>query len=174
MFRGRSSVIIHQPVEVVFALLPYIGTNPGATFTSVQQVPEGSIGIGTRFYHEAGGAGGIYIATEVTEYDPSRKITLQQDVSGCLRACATGRYSLEPVADGTKVTLIAEMKGTGWFWPILEFFRLPGMTAFALKDNLARLKDQIESQALLPGSYHISGPLPAFNTSQFPAEKEEG
>jgi hypothetical protein len=173
MFRGRSSVIIHQPVEVVFAILPFIGTNPGARFTSIQQIPEGSIGIGTRFSHEAGGTGGISIVTEITEYEPNQRITLQQDVAGCLRAKAIGRYSLEPAADGTIVTLVAEMKATGWFWPVLEFFRLPGMTALALKTNLNKLKERIEAQALLPGGYHISGPLPAFNARQLPPEEGE-
>jgi len=145
MSQVRVSLVIDRPIDEVFAFLSDMENNVKwrASQVDVLKTSPGSIRVGTT-YRMVNRIFGRRLETEaeVVEYDPPRKCAIK-DRSGRLPLKAQRIF--EPVATGTRVTLILDAEPRGLLRVVEPFFRSLGTRR--LKKDVARAKDLIESRA---------------------------
>ena len=145
MLKIEKSVVINRPIEEVFAFVSDIEklSQWMSELVEAQQTSEGSVGVGTTISAVAKPLGRrAESIQEVVEYEPNSKFALKS-VSGPV--ASEDKYTFESVADGTKVTRVAEAETTG-------FFKLAEPLAARMmrrqfETNFANLKDLLEAQA---------------------------
>lgn len=145
MVKVEGTVVINRPIEEVFAFL----TNPDNSslwqgmVLEAKQTSEGPVGVGTMGQVVGQFLGRRMESTwEVTEFELNRKATLKT-TSGPIPYMNSA--TLEPVEEGTKVTLVAEYEVGGYFKlaePILA-----RMAQRQAETDYANLKDLVEAQA---------------------------
>ena len=145
MVKVEGTVVINRPIEEVFAFL----TNPDNSslwqgmVLEAKQTSEGPVGVGTTGQVVGQFLGRRMESTwEVTEFELNRKATLKT-TSGPIPYMNSA--TLEPVEEGTKVTLVAEYEVGGYFKlaePILA-----RMAQRQAETDYANLKDLVEAQA---------------------------
>ncbi len=143
MIKINLSVVIHRPVEVVFAYSNDISHraewNPGLIEVSA---PEGPLHVGSRIREVFKFLGRrIESAFEVVEYEPNRRLTFRT-VAGPIPM--TGTQTYESVDGATKLTVSGEGEVGGFFKladPIVaQMLRRQSQTA------LENLRDLLEAQ----------------------------
>lgn len=144
MIKINASVVIHRPVEDVFAYANDISHwaewNPGLTEVSA---PEGPIQAGARIREVFRFLGRrIESSFEVVDYEPNRRVTYRT-VAGPIPMAGTQTY--EPVDGGTKLTISGEGEAGGFFK--LAERVVAQMTRRQFQTGLDNLKDLLEAQA---------------------------
>jgi uncharacterized protein YndB with AHSA1/START domain len=137
------SVVIHRPVEEVFAysndISHWAEWNPGLIEASAS---EGPLQAGTRIREVFKFLGRRIESTfELVEYAPNRKVTYRT-VAGPIPM--TGTQTYEPVDGGTKLTVSGEGEAGGFFKlaePVVA-----GMTRRQFQTGLENLKDLLEAR----------------------------
>lgn len=145
MVKVEGTVVINRPIEEVFAFL----TNPDNSslwqgmVLEAKQTSEGPVGVGTTGQVVGQFLGRRMESTwEVTEFELNRKATLKT-TSGPIPYMNSA--TLEPVEEGTKVTLVAEYE-VGGFFKLAEPI-LARMAQRQAETDYANLKDLVEAQA---------------------------
>ena len=197
MFRAQGSIIVHRPVEEVFALLPYAATdnmqgsslsklmaiadqlkerNPSSTYTFPikTHTPDGKIEKGSIFQIQVQTTTSEGIITyKVIEIEPDRKLTLEYTedrLVGVSIIC----YELESVTVGTRLTMTREIEKQGCYPLFLRLINAtPGMKGISASMHLRSLKHMLEQGKLLEPGHRASGPLPALDEGQLPTEAPE-
>ena len=145
--KSRVSTLIHRPLDEVFrfvANLEKLSGWQGSTAQMTQLTP-GPMQVGVQLRRIAQGPGGRFESTgEVIEYEPNRQWGYKTTSSAYDWVM---RFHLEPVGDDTRLTLEVGGDAKGFF----ALFNLVGplvvwATEKGLKDDLARLKNVLESQ----------------------------
>ncbi len=147
MIKVNLSVVIHRPVEEVFAYANDISHwaewNPGLIEVSA---PEGPIHVGSRIREVFKFLGRRIESTfEVVEYQPNRQVTYRT-VAGPIPM--TGTQTYEPVEGATKLTMIGEGEAGGFFKlaePVVA-----QMTRRQFQASLDNLKDLLEAHVPAP------------------------
>lgn len=133
-----SEIIDRNPQEVWDFLTDWSRASewmPG--IESMRQEPPGERGVGVQLVF---GARGAERASEVTAWDPPKLLTLRSTQGG---VTADYVYRLEAAGAGTRLTLDADCRTTGFLWglarPLISF-------AMARSDRVqpARLKQALE------------------------------
>jgi uncharacterized protein YndB with AHSA1/START domain len=143
MIKFNLSVVIHRPIEDVFAyandLSHWPEWNPGLIEASA---PEGPFHAGTRIREVFRFLGRRIESTfEVVEYEPNRQVTYRT-VAGPIPM--TGTQTYEPVDGATKLTVTGEGEAGGFFKlaePVVA-----QMTRRQFQTGLDNLKDLLEAQ----------------------------
>ncbi len=143
MIKIELSVVIHRPIEEVFAYTNDVSHwaewNPGLIEASA---PEGPLHVGTRIREVFKFLGRRIESTfELVEYEPNRQVTYRT-VAGPIPM--TGTQTYEAVDGGTKLTVSGEGEAGG-------FFKLaePVVAQMVRRQNqtgLDNLKDLLEAQ----------------------------
>jgi len=146
MLKIETSIVINRPVEEVFAVLSNVENNSkwSSAFLEAKQTSAGPIGVGTtwRVVQKALGQR-IEGEVEVTEYEPNQKWA-QKSKSGPFPVEVWQTY--EPVAGGTRVSIVLEAEPGGFFKlaePLLK-----AMLKRNIENDLANLKDLMDAHAL--------------------------
>ena len=111
--RYRNSVVIRNSVPEVFALLTDIDRFPQwiAELETAEKTSEGPLGVGATWAGVASFMGRrLESDHEITSFEPERKFgyrTTTSPVPGRLE------YTLEPVPEGTRITIVAEVEPRG-------------------------------------------------------------
>jgi len=145
MARAEASVVINRPVDEVFAYVDDIGNASQwqSYVLEVEQTSEGPKGVGTTERGVMQFLGRrIEWAAEITEHEPNRRIKDKITAGPML---VEHSITLEPVEDGTRLTLVAEGE-TGGFFRLAEPI-VARMFQRDVEANLANLKDILEAQA---------------------------
>jgi len=142
MIKVAVSLVINRPVDEVFAFLGDLENNMRwrSSQVEVRKTSKGPIAVGTT-YRMVNSVLGRRIEGEgvVTEYEPNRKYT-SVSRSGYLPLKAQRVF--EPVAGGTRVTLILQAEPAGFFkiaQPLLAT-----MARRRIESDAANLKDLME------------------------------
>lgn len=146
MARVEASALIKRPVEAVFEFV----TNPEndslwqtGGVGDFEQTPEGPIRLGTTQKGVSQFLGQrAEWTTEVTEYEPNRKVTY--DLAwGPIRAEQSAIF--EPVEGGTRFTLVTEGE-VGGFFKVAEPVAIRVIRR-DIEASVANLKDILEAEA---------------------------
>lgn len=115
MIKVEKSIIIHRPIEEVFA---YVGDQTNAPqwqpgLLEVRRTTDGPLGVGTQhtFVRKFMGRK-MEASSEYVTYEPNKRITFRT-TSGPVALKAS--YLVEPTADGTRLTSQIEMQAAGLF-----------------------------------------------------------
>ena len=115
MIRIETIVVINRPIDEVFEFVSDVGNNPlwQSSVIEGRQTSAGPLAVGTTIITTSRYLG-LRIKSEwvVVEYEPNKKY-VAKSISG--RGQAKGSWSFKPVADGTRVNLVAEMGLSGLF-----------------------------------------------------------
>jgi len=143
----RKSIVIQRPIEEVFAFLTDQSKlqlwQTGLVDSGL--ISDGQMGVGAEYRTTFEARGRRFVISGVvTEYETNRKYSFEAR-SGPFPL--SGGFSLDPVSQGTRVTLVSELKRGG-------FSRLVGplidsMMGAQLEGNLGRLKEALEADAQL-------------------------
>lgn len=147
MIKVNLSVVIHRPVEDVFAYSNdtshWPEWNPGLVEVTA---PEGPLQAGTRIREVFKFLGRRIESTfEVVEYEPNRQVTFRT-VAGPIPM--TGTQTYEPVDGGTRLTISGEGEAGGFFKlaePVVA-----QMTRRQFQTSIDNLKDLLEAQIPAP------------------------
>jgi uncharacterized membrane protein len=115
MIKIENSVQINRPVEEVFTFVTNIEnlTLWAGPVTEAKQTSEGPIGVGTTQIQSAQFLGRQMETTqEVTEYELNKKLSTKS-ASGPLPLEI--HYTFEPIGEGTKITIEANLDAGGFF-----------------------------------------------------------
>jgi uncharacterized protein YndB with AHSA1/START domain len=145
MINETASIVIHRPVERVFAFMsqPKNRLRYDPKLLDVRQTPEGPLRLGTQIVEVRSMMGRRgEMVTEVSELEPNQKIgyrTLQKDPMS-----AIGAYQFQSVAEGTRLTLNFALNPRG----ILKFITpfLAGGLKRDIAAGLENIKTVLESQ----------------------------
>ena len=112
MPQASNEIVIERPPSEVFAFLANPGNDPQWRRGVVELRHESGEHVGARYAQKVSGPGGRQISAdiEITEYEPDRLIAFRT-TTGPVRP--SGRYTLTPEGDGTRVRfeLEAQVKG---------------------------------------------------------------
>jgi uncharacterized membrane protein len=143
MTQIERSIVIDRPIDEVWGFV-HDTTKDALWQTTLREsevLTDGPMGVGTRVREVRQFlAVRVEMAWEVTEYEPSRKSSIQ-GVSGPVPL--SGSYLLEPVSGGTKFTVTGELNAHGLFKLAEPVFAR--MTARELEANLGHLNDLLEA-----------------------------
>jgi uncharacterized protein YndB with AHSA1/START domain len=146
MARFEVSTTIKRPVEDVFAVLSDFSN--GSKWSSGQAEPavktsDGPIGVGTT-WHDVGKIIGRRFESDIefTEFEPDRKIVFTITKPFPMTATVT----LEPVADGTRVSQTIQAE-PGGFFKLAEPLVVT-MSKRQLQNDLDTLRDLMDANAL--------------------------
>ncbi len=113
MIRIETRVVIDRPIEEVFEFVSDVENNPlwQSSVIKGRQTSPGPLGVGTTIITISRYLG-LRIKTDwtVVEYEPNKNY-VAKSISG--RGQAKGAWAFEPMANGTCVTLVAEMGFSG-------------------------------------------------------------
>ncbi len=147
MITVEESILIDRPPEQVFARLASFGNRASWTVEVLEetQSPPGAIHIGTRVtqvYNIFGGR--VRITSQITELEPDRKLTLRSTPETLPSLQWT--YLLEPVVDGTRLTIFVQIDLRGaiilsLLRPLVAWRRRTGV-----RKRLQNLKRVMESR----------------------------
>lgn len=143
MARAEASVVINRSLDEVFAYVDDIGNASQwqSYVLESEQTSEGPKGVGTTERGVMQFLGRrIEWTSEITEHELNRKIREKVTAGPML---VEHSITLEPVEDGTRLTLVAEGE-TGGFFRLAE----PIVVRMFQRDveaNLANLKDILEA-----------------------------
>jgi uncharacterized protein YndB with AHSA1/START domain len=149
MANADVSVTIGRPVDDVFAVLtdPTLAPRWAANAIKGELLTPGPPGVGSRRRAVVKGflGGTMESVMEVTELDPNRMLALRL-VSASWGGSGRTRYTLTPVAGGTRVDWRWEMEPGG----VMKPFSRPLMAIFqrAFQRDVNNLKAMMESNAL--------------------------
>ncbi len=146
MAKLEISIVINRPIEEVFAVLgnPENGPRWSSSSSEVMITSDGPIGVGTTYRSVRTALGQrIESETEVTEYEPNRKIATKS-ISGPFPM--ESLVTFERLEGGTRVTgtLMGE---PGGFFKLAEPVLVSTMKR-QLEGDLANLKKLMEADAL--------------------------
>ncbi len=144
MIRIETIVVINRPIDEIFEFVSDVGNNPlwQSSVIEGRQTSAGPLGVGTTIITISRYLG-LRIKSDwmVVEYEPNKKY-VAKSLSG--RGQAKGTWAFEPVANGTRVDLVAEM-GLSGLLRIVE----PMLKIIAQRETdkeFAALKELLESQ----------------------------
>ena len=144
MVNVEVSTVINRPIDEVFAFVANFENHPKweTNFQSVKLLTSSPTGVGTSYQCELKLPGQSATSKfEITEYEVNRKISFEGEAAG--PAKPKGSFLLEPVAGGTKLTLLPRPEFRGLF-RLLE----PMMAGYVRKQNeehLSNLKRLLET-----------------------------
>lgn len=105
MAQFSETIVVEAAQAEVWRLLADIGSigvwNPGVI--SSYQLGEEPVTLGSRRYCDLGGRD--YLAESVAEFEPERRITMRIDQTNLPFSEAVIRFTLEPLAERTRVTV---------------------------------------------------------------------
>jgi hypothetical protein len=145
MTKIERSIVIGRPVDEVWEFIHDIANDRlwQTTLAESEQLTDGPMGVGTRVREVRHFLGlRIELAWEVTEFEPRRTSAIR-GVSGPVPL--SGRYLLEPVEGGTKLTVRGELDAHGLFKLAEPVFAR--ITARELEANLGHLEDLLEAES---------------------------
>jgi len=139
----ERSIVIGRPVDEVWGFVHDI-TNDAlwqTTLAESEQLTDGPMGVGTRVREVRHFLGlRIELAWEVTEFEPYRTSAVKA-VSGPVPL--SGRYLLESLDAGTRLTVSGELDAHGLFKLAEPVFAR--ITSRELEANLGHLEDLLEA-----------------------------
>jgi uncharacterized membrane protein len=144
MINVNVHAVINRPVEDVFAFVANFENHPKweLNFQKVKLLTSTPIGVGTTYQCELKLPGQSAASKfEITDYEANKKIAFVGEAAG--PATPKGSFLFEPVAGGTKLTLLPRPEFRGFF-KLLE----PMMAGYIRKQNeehLGNLKRLLES-----------------------------
>jgi hypothetical protein len=108
----ENTVTIRRPVAEVFAFLADFENVPAWNYAIVEtrKVSPGPVGVGTTYRQVRSVTSRSEEDFEVTVFEPASRLEVQGQL-GPFRARL--RYTLEPVADGTRLTNAVQLQGPG-------------------------------------------------------------
>lgn len=143
MMELSCSIVINRPVEEVFSYMTDAKnlSNWMSELVEAKQTSEGPVGVGTTISAVANVLGRrIENIQEVTAYEPNGKFAIKA-ISG--PAINEDKFSLESVAEGTKVTRTTKGE-VGGFFRMAEPLVVRMLTR-QFETNFANLKDLLEA-----------------------------
>jgi ligand-binding SRPBCC domain-containing protein len=139
----ESSIVIHRPVEIVFAYvsdpcnLPRWGSEKAVQVTS-----QGPVGLGTTFQRVSALLGmKLEDTMEITAYEANRQFTAK-NISGPFPGEAS--FYVEPAEGGTRLTCTLQAE-PGGFFKLTEGFLL-SQARKLVDNNFQRLKQLLEAE----------------------------
>ena len=145
MARMEASVVISRPVDEVFAYMTDVRNWPQWNSAMLEGEPtsEGPVGVGTTGRGVSQFLGRrVEWASEVTEYEPNRKVELKITMGP---TSMEQSLTFEPVEGATRFTLVGEGE-TGGFFKLAEPV-VNRMSRRQMEGSLANLKDILEAGA---------------------------
>jgi uncharacterized membrane protein len=145
MIKVETSIIIHCPIEEVFAYVSDFRNTAQwqSGVVDVRQTSEGPVGKGTQLIFVRTFLGRkLEGASEVVEHEPPTKNTLQS-TSGPLPFTVSRIF--EPTPEGTKMTIVFEMQPGGVF--ALAEPLIARSLKRSVEADFGNLKDLLESRA---------------------------
>jgi uncharacterized membrane protein len=145
MLKVETNIVIHRPVEDVFAVLSNAENNPkwSSAFLEVNKTSEGPVGVGTTWRGVGKFLGKqIEVELEETGYEPNQKSAQKSR----LPFPVNQQMSFESVDGGTRVNLKFEAD-PGGFFKLAEPL-LASMVKRNIEGELANLKDLMDAHAL--------------------------
>jgi uncharacterized membrane protein len=143
MINVQHSVVINRPVEEVFDFVSNVENivrwQTGALECSPISQGPSVVGAKSRYVREVLG-NRVEAITEVTEYDPNRKIGFKTDVPLPIE----GSYSFEIVEGGARFTFALQAEPTGMFK--LAEGMITRTVQKQIEDDCNKLKDVLESR----------------------------
>jgi uncharacterized protein YndB with AHSA1/START domain len=136
-------VIRATPEQVFhFIAIPENGPRWQEGVVSTRVTTPGAVGLGSEMEHEGWWLRRIPTAAVVTVYEPPRRFGY--DITTKLsRNPSRMRYTVEPTAEGTKLTLSNEAPASGWMKPFEALMQRNIQAMF--ERDVARLKKLIEA-----------------------------
>ena len=144
MIRIETSVVIDRPIDEVFEFVSDVENNSlwQPSFLEGKQTSSGSLGVGTTITTTSRYLGfRMKSDWEVVEFEPNKKY-VAKSISG--REQAKGTWTFEPVANGTRVDLVAEMGISGLFRIVEPILKNIGQRE--TEKEFAALKELLEVQ----------------------------
>jgi len=141
--KAEESTTIKRPAEKVFAFVADPKNEPrwAPAVAETRQLSSGPVQVGTTFEETVRFLGRRFeVAFEVSEYEPNRRMGVRM-TSGPSRA--TGVRIVEPIADGTRLTIQAEGR-SGLFFGLAEPVATWSMRHL-LRKALANVKQALEA-----------------------------
>ena len=143
MLNVEVSTVINRPIAEVFAFVANFENHPQweKNFQEVKRLTLSPTGVGTTYRCVLKLPGQTATSKfEITEYEANKKIAFEGEAAG--PAKPKGSFLFEPVAGGTKITLLPRPEFSGIF-KLLE----PMMSGYVRKQNeehLTNLKRLLE------------------------------
>jgi len=144
MINVEESIVINRPIAEVFAFVANFENHPKweSNFQKVKLLASTPAGVGTTYQCELKLPGQTATSKfEITEYEVNKRIAFEAEPAG--PAKPNGSFRFEPVAGGTKITLLPRPEFRGFF-KLLE----PMMAGYVRKQNrehLSKLKRLLET-----------------------------
>jgi hypothetical protein len=139
----ERSIVIDRPIDAVFRFVHETRNDASWQTTLIEstQVGEGPFGVGTQVRERRRFFGiQVEMTREITEYEPSRTSAFTYVAGG---APMSGRYQLEALDSGTRLTAIGYVEPRGFFqWAEPLFTSMAGRE---LEASLGHLKDLLET-----------------------------
>src|SRR4030095_9032728 len=115
MINVEESIVINRPIEEVFVFVANFENHPKweSNFQKVKLLTSTPSGVGTTYQCELKLPGQTATSKfEITEYEINKKIAFEAEATG--PAKPNGSFLFEPVADGTRVTLVPRPEFRGF------------------------------------------------------------
>ena len=145
MPRVEASVVIHRPVEEVFAFVSNLETHDqwASGSSGVVKTSDGPLGVGTTYQGMIHFLGqDIQWTSEVTRYQPHERVDFKY-TAGPLRMVES--MTFDAVGGGTRITGVYEGE-TGGFFKLAEAV-VVRMFQRQVEGDLANLKSVMEAEA---------------------------
>jgi uncharacterized protein YndB with AHSA1/START domain len=151
MFSLEKSIVINRSVEDVFAFVSNSENRPKwVPVKEVQKTTAGPIGVGTTFSNVIKMMGRDQVSSlEVVEYLPNQAYTFKTDWPFPCHL----HHTLNPIEDGTQVTLRLEAQLSGFFKLLQPFMLQTSQRQMDL--DLAALKTCLETDEKQKQKKHI-------------------
>jgi hypothetical protein len=147
----EHSIVIDRPMEEVFEFVhdPRNDASWQTTLIESSQVDEGPLGVGTQIRERRRFLGmQVEMTKEITEYEPAKGSAFEIVAGG---APMSGRYTLEALDGGTRLTATGFVEAKGFFKMAEPLFA--SMAGRELEASLGHLKELMESG---PERYHLA------------------
>ena len=144
MTRVEHTIAIGRPIDEVFDFITDPLNDP-VWLSSVLDVraPQGPIAVGSEFVETMRFLGRrVEVTWRVTEYEPPVRSAAQATASP---VPVSGVFQLEPLAEGTNLTIVMETDAHGFFALAEPVFRR--MARREIEANAGHLKDLLEARA---------------------------
>jgi carbon monoxide dehydrogenase subunit G len=147
--RIEKSVVIARPVEDVWAFLSNLDNVKrwSLSGSEVRQTSPGPLGVGASLEEVKVVLGRFHLRLRslvVTEFEPKRTIAMTDKRAGIAQP-GRQRFTLEPIGEGTRLTIGAEINLKRGLRPFEE--RLTKLASGGVGRQLANLKRLVESGA---------------------------
>ncbi len=146
MAQFKTSLVIHRPIEIVFAFVSNYQNSPRWVSGTMkhQKMTPGPIGVGT-VIHTTGRVAGLRVEAMrmVTVYEPPVKYAFKSDYQ---QIPFTTTFLFEPVQSGTRLTVVVEGEPAGLFKAAAPL--ILGTLRQQVEGDLRRLKNILEEPPL--------------------------